>query len=73
MVWGQLRKELRGARESPVARVHKCSNEWFIFGSYHVPNVPGCSMMAMGIIQTQSLDHAVDGQDQRIQTSKHVR
>jgi hypothetical protein len=27
---------------------------------------------AMGIIQTQSLDHDVDGQDQRIQTSKHV-
>ena len=28
--------------------------------------------MVMGIIQTQSLDHDVDGQDQRIQTSKHV-
>ena len=37
MVWGQFRKELRGARESPVARVHTCSNEWFIFGSHHVP------------------------------------
>ena len=62
MLWGQI-EELRGARESALAQAH-------VMCSTHV--LAGCSVKTMGIIQTQSLDHNVDGQDQRVQASEHV-